>query len=125
MNKIEIKGVDYIVARHSDVMRIKSEYDAIFVESKGIKQVGKDYRKEKVFLITQGTDTHIPMLKQSCAYIEEVGFTNVTILASVFKFDKDKEREVKSMLGWNAPLINVGHLKSATRSLNALESLFD
>lgn len=124
-NKIDIHGIDYIVSRHSDIMRVKSEYDVVFVEEKNIKHVSKELRKERIFLITQGSEEHMPMLKESCEYITDVGYTDVVVLFSIFKLEQNSERELRKMLGWNCPLVNVGHLKSPVRGLHMLEELLE
>lgn len=125
LNHITIKGVDYMVGRRSDINLMRLQYDAVFIDTKNLRQIGKDERKEKVFLVTQGTETHYPMLKKSCEFMHEVGFTDVELVVSSREIESEElERLIKKALRWKADIHNIGYLHSPIRAMNKFEDLF-
>ena len=125
LNHITIKGVDYMVGRRSDINLMRLQYDAVFIDTKNLRQIGKDERKEKVFLVTQGTETHYPMLKKSCEFMHEVGFSDVELVVSSHEIESEElERLIKKALRWKADIHNIGHLHSPIRTMNKFEELF-
>lgn len=120
--KLSYKNVDFYVIKRSEILRLRREYDAIFVDMKGIGQFNKAYKKESVFLIAQGSIPQIRAFRKNIAMIKEIGFSNISVITAINKFDEEQENEIGKLL--NCPIYNIGYLHSATQYCRNLRNSF-
>lgn len=120
--KLTYKGVDFFIAKRSEILGLRREYDAVFVDMKGIGQFNKNYRQETVYLVTQGSSPQIKGLRKTIEKVKEIGFSDVSIVASVNKFNEEQEKDVRQLL--DCPLYNIGFLHSATKHCMELRNAF-
>lgn len=120
--RLTYKDVDFFVTKRSEILGLQREYDAVFVDMKGIGQFNKNFKKEKVFLVTQGSTPQIKGLHKTLEQVKEIGFSDVSIIATLKELNEEQEKGIRKSL--DCPLYNIGFLHSATKYSNELRNSF-
>ena len=122
IGKLTYNDVDFFIIKRSEILKLQREYDVVFIDMKGIGQFNKSYRRENVFLVTQGSTPQIKGLHKTIDQVKEIGFSNVSIIATLKEFDEEQEKTIRQLL--DCPLYNIGFLHSATRYCRDLRNSF-